>query len=71
MKISIEKKEDIFNIFAQNIHCGYTLDEAVLTSVHNVCFGSKIRKIGISLHTPVFLYKSGIKRGMHFTDMFS
>ena len=29
--------------------------EAVLTSTHNLCFGAKIRKIGIPLHTPVFL----------------
>ena len=28
----------IFYIFAQNIDCGYT----VLTSTHNLCFGSKI-----------------------------
>ena len=26
--------------------------EAVLTSTHNLCFGAKIRKIGIPLHTP-------------------
>ena len=35
--------------------------EAVLTSTHNLCFGAKIRKIGIPLQTPVFLYKSGFK----------
>ena len=28
--------------------------EAVLTSTHNVCFGSKIRKLGIPLHTAFF-----------------
>ena len=27
---------------------------------HNLCFGAKIRKIGIPLHTPVLLYKSGV-----------
>ena len=27
---------------------------------HNLCFESKIRKIGIRLSTPVFLNKSGI-----------
>ena len=42
-----QKNVDIFN-------------EAVLTSTHNLCFGAKIRKIGIPLHTPVLLYKSGI-----------
>ena len=46
---------DIFLIFAQNIDCGYTL-----TNTHNLCFGAKIRKIGIPLHTPFFLYKSGV-----------
>ena len=35
--------------------------EAVLTSTHNVCFGSKIRKLGIPLQTPVFLHKVGFK----------
>ena len=40
--------------------------EAVLTSTHNLCFGAKIRKIGIPLHTPVLLYKSGIQ-GVHIT----
>ena len=28
---------------------------------HNLCFGAKIRKIGIPLHTPVLLYKVGFK----------
>ena len=46
--------------------------EAVLTSTHNLCFGAKIRKIGIPLHTPVLQYKSGVfKEGIHSTDMFS
>ena len=42
-----------FNMFAQNIDCVY-LAEAVLTSTHNLCFGTKIRKIGIPLQTLVF-----------------
>ena len=46
---------DIFLIFAQNIDC-----EAVLTSTHNLCFGPKIRKLGIPLHTPVLRNKSGV-----------
>ena len=91
--VKIESLEifDIFNIFAQNIDCGYTLepprrggsneypaqnidcgytlesprrggsnDEAVLTSTHNLCFGAKIRKIGLPLHTPVLLNKRGV-----------
>ena len=34
-------------------------------------FWTKIRKIGIPLHTPVLLNKSGVLGGIHFTDMFS
>ena len=34
--------------------------EAVLASTHNLFFGAKIRKIGIPLHTPVLLHKSGV-----------
>ena len=67
----------IFFLFLlQNIDCGYSLEpprlaEALLTSTHNLCFGAKIRKIGIPLHTPVLLYKSGVQGGIHCTDMFS
>ena len=32
-------------------------NEAVLTSTYNLCFGAKIRKIGIPLQTPVLLYE--------------
>ena len=39
-------KKNIFNISAQNMDCGCTL--AVLTSTHNLCFISKIKK-----YTPV------------------
>ena len=38
-----------------------TLCEAVLRSTHNLCFVAKLRKIGIPLHTPAFLYKSGVQ----------
>ena len=34
-------------------------------------FWSKLEKIGIPLHTPVFLYKSGVQGGIYFMDMFS
>ena len=37
----------------------------VLSSTHNLCFGAKIRKIGIPLHTPVLLYKSWVQGGIH------
>ena len=60
------KNFDIFLIFAQNKDCGYTLEPPRL-----VCFGAKIRKIGIPLQTPVLLYKSGVYGGIHCTDMFS
>ena len=44
-------------IFAQNIDCGYTL----LTGTYNLCFGAKIRKIGIPC-IPQFCYiKVGYK----------
>ena len=33
-------------------------------STHNLCFGAKIRKIGIPLHTPVLLYESGVQWGI-------
>ena len=59
------KNFDIFLIFAQNIDCGCTLEPPcrVLMSTHNLCFGAKIRKIGIPLQTPVVLYKSGVLGG--------
>ena len=59
-----QKKNDIFLIFAQNIDYGYT-------NSHNLCFGAKVRKIGIPLHTPVLLYESGIQGGIQYTDMLS
>ena len=57
-------------MFAQNIDCGYSLEppqrggsneypQSMFWS--NLCFGAKIRKISIPLHTPVLLYKSGHK----------
>ena len=45
--------------------------EAVLTSIYNLCFGTKIRKICIPLQTPVLLYKSEVKGGIHSTGIFS
>ena len=54
---------DIFLIFAQNIDCGYRLEpprRGDSNDTHNLCFGAKIRKIGIPPHTPILLYKSGV-----------
>ena len=42
------------------------LGEAVLRSTHNLCFGAKIRKIGIPPHTPVFFYIKVGLRGYTF-----
>ena len=41
------KKNDIYNILAQNIDCGYTIRIAStnLESTHNLCFVSKTKKI--------------------------
>ena len=50
----------LFFIFAQNIV--WVHGEAVQTSTHNLCFGAKIRKIGIPL-----LKKVGYK-GVYNTD---
>ena len=41
------KRNYMFLIFALKVNCGYTLDclnEAVLTSTHNLCLRLKIRK---------------------------
>ena len=40
-------------------------------STHNLCFGAKIRKIDMPLHTPDLLYKDGVQGGIHYADMFS
>ena len=58
-----QKFFDIFLIFAQNIDCGYTLEpprRGGSNEYPQSIFGAKIRKICIPLHTPVFLYKSGV-----------
>ena len=49
-----------YNEYPQSMLWSKNKAEAVLTSTHNLCFGAKIRKIGIPLHTPVSLYKSGV-----------
>ena len=53
IKIFTGKKKYIFLNFAQNIH-----KDCEHTNTHNLCFGAKLRKIGIPLHTLVLLYKS-------------
>ena len=69
MKKKSVEKIYIFLVFAQNIDCWYTLDplvEAVLTSAHNLCFGSKIRKIGIPHLNPRFSVQKLGLRGYTF-----
>ena len=43
-----------------NIENFQQIFEAVLTNTYNLCFGAKMKKIGIPLYTPVLLYKSGV-----------
>ena len=55
---------DIFLIFAQNIDRGYTFEphrRGGSNKYHNLCFGPKIRKIDILLHTPIFYIKVELK----------
>ena len=61
------KNFDIFLIFAPKHRLWVLVRTA---SAHNLCFGAKIRKIGIPLQTPVLLYKSEVYGGIHCTDMF-
>ena len=48
------KKNGIFLIFTQNIDCEYP---------QSMSWSKNKKKISIPLHTPVLLYKSGIKGG--------
>ena len=70
-----QKNLDIFLIFAQNIDCGYTLEPPRRGGSNeypqSMFWGKNKKKIGISLHTPVLLYKSGVQGGIHYTDMFA
>ena len=55
---------NIFNIFPQNMHRGYTSTHNVCgyTSTHNVCFGSKNNKIKYTPKNLFFFYiKVGFK----------
>ena len=47
------------------------LTEAILTSTHNLCFGSKIRRIGTPPANPSSTILKGGMRGHTFMDMFS
>ena len=53
----------IFSIlFTQNIDCEYP---------QSMFWSKNIKHLGIPLHTPVFLYKIVVQRGILFIDMFS
>ena len=66
-----------FHIFAQNIHCGYTLEppwRGGSNEYPQSMFWSKnMEKNGIPLHTPVLAIETWgiIKGGIYFMDMLS
>ena len=64
-KILIFFSSFFFQISAQNIDCGYSLDrlgEAVLPSTHNLCFLAEIRKIMyIPVNPSLTVQKWGLK----------
>ena len=70
-KLKISIKKGFFLFYAQNIDCGYTLDEGVLTSTHNLCFGLEIRKTVYPCKPQFFYIKVVFKRRIHCMDMFS
>ena len=60
-----QNNHDIFFTFAQNIHCGYTLEPPCRdrSNEYQQCMfliKNKKKKTGIHLPTPVLLYKSGV-----------
>ena len=50
-----------FSIFSLKTYIVSTASEAVLTSTHNVCFESKIRKLGLLPNPQFFYIKVGFK----------
>ena len=62
-------------IFSRKFLIFFLFGEAVLRGGSNEypqsMIWSKIRKIGVPLHTPVLLYESGVQGGIYITDMFS
>ena len=55
-KLMIEKEKEKQEKDNQDYQKVNEPPHAVLKSTHHLCFGSKIRKIGIPLHTPVLPY---------------
>ena len=64
-----------FLFFAQNRDYGYLLEPPHRGGSNkypqSMFWREKIRKIGILLQTPVFLYKSEVQGGILFIDIFS
>ena len=73
----IENFIDIFNIYAKNIDCRYTLESPRRGGSNKYpqsIFWSKNKKNRYTpaYGTPVLLYKSGVQGGIqHYIDMFS
>ena len=62
-----------FNMFAQNIDCGYTVEstrQGGSNEYQIYVLEQKLRKLGRPLQTLMFLYKSRVKGCSHFTDMY-
>ena len=61
LEFSMEKKNDVFLIFAQNIDCGYTFEPSRRGGYNEYpqCM-FLIKTLGIPLQTPVFLYASEV-----------
>ena len=69
MEVFIKNVFTFFLFLLKTQDCGYTLEpphRGGFNEYHDLCFGAKIRKIGIPLHTPVFYIKVGYK-GLYIT----
>ena len=68
------KKIDIFLMLAQNIDCGYTLEppnRGGFNKYPQSMFWIKNKENKYTPALPSLLYKRGVQRGIHNTDMFS
>ena len=68
------KNSNIFHISAQNLDCEYSLElpqKAVLTSTHNLCFWTEIRKIMYTPVNPSFtIQKWGLRESKLYRHVF-
>ena len=68
------KKFDVFNIFAQNIDYGYTLEpprRGGSNEYPQSMFWIQNNENRNTPVNPILLYKSGVKWDIHYMDMFS